>query len=288
MSLVYACITPHGTEILPESGDMSPEVIKLRRAMEELGQEMKAHRPDVIIVATPHGLRLEGCNAVVTAEYSSGKVSGLLGAVEADFRCDRAMAREIVTRTREAGIPVVGCNYGGLSGPASNMQMDYGAIVPLAFFGARDEDRPDVVLVGPTRDIPLTQLAEFGRIIGTIASQSPKRVAFVASADHAHAHTAQGPYGFHPAAEQYDGMIVDIVREDRLELLLDFDLDFVSKAQPDSLWQMLMLYGVSQVVPLKGRFLAYGLPSYFGMLCASYCPVARQPRCPGYPGANRL
>ncbi|MGI6643930.1 MAG: extradiol ring-cleavage dioxygenase [Bacillota bacterium] len=274
MSLVYACICPHGTEILPESGDTSNEVVKLRTAMDQLGREMKASSPDVTIIATPHGLRLEGYNAVVTAEYSSGKVDGPLGTVEAVFRCDRAIAREIVARTRKAGIPVVGCNYGGLSGPASNMQLDYGALVPLAFFGARDESRPDVVLVGPTRDIPLAQLVEFGRIIGAIAAQSPKRVAFVASADHAHTHTAQGPYGFDPAAERYDRMIVDIVREDRLEALMDFDLDFVAKAQPDSLWQMLILYGVSQVVPLRGRFLAYGLPSYFGMLCASYQPVS--------------
>jgi aromatic ring-opening dioxygenase LigB subunit len=33
---------------------------------------------------------------------------------------------------------------------------------------------------------------------------------------------------------------------------------------------MSMLYGVSQVVPLKGEFLAYALPSYFGMMTASY------------------
>lgn len=34
-----------------------------------------------------------------------------------------------------------------------------------------------------------------------------------------------------------------------------------------------VLCGVGQVVPLKGQFLTYACPSYFGMLTASYEPV---------------
>lgn len=277
MSLVYACITPHGGQVLPEFDDGSPASAELRSAMEELGRRMKASRPDVIIVVTPHGLRLEGCNAVVTAEYSSGSMAGPHGIVEASFHCDREMARDIVGRTRAAGIPVVGCNYGALEGPASNVQMDWGALIPLSFFGARDETRPQVILIGPTREIPLSQLVEFGRVIGRVAEASSKRVAFVASADQAHAHMEKGPYGFNPAAAEYDKRIVEVVHEDNLASLLDFDLNWVNDAKPDSLWQMLMLYGVSQIVPLRGQFLAYGLPTYFGMMCASYPPARQTP-----------
>ncbi len=272
--LVYSCITPHGSQLLPESGDNSPKVVELRAAMEELGRQMKAHDPEVIVVVTPHGLRLGGFNAVVTAEHCSGEMSGRNGTLKAEFRCDREMANEIVARTEAAQIPVVGCNYGGLSGPSSRMQLDWGALIPLAFFGAREESKPQAVLIGPTRDIPLTQLVEFGKIIATVAEESHKKVAFVASADQAHAHLKDSVYGFHPAAALYDKAILDTVREDRLESLLDFDVQLVEDAKPDSLWQMLMLYGVSQVVPLKGQLLAYGVPSYFGMMCASY-PVAR-------------
>lgn len=273
MGIVYACITPHGGEILPEIGGNLPTILELRASMEELGRRMKDHRPDVIIVVTPHGLRLEGYNAVVTAEYSRGSMQGPHGTAVADFHCDRELARTIVGRTREAGIPVVGCNYGALEGPGSNVAMDWGALIPLYYFGARDEKRPDIVLIGPTRDIPLTQVVEFGRIIARVAEASGKRVAFVASADQAHAHTEKGPYGFDPAADEYDRRIIEIVKDDRLEKLLDFDLAFVDRAKPDSLWQMLMLHGVREIVPMSGQFLAYALPSYFGMLTASYEPV---------------
>lgn len=273
MGIVYACITPHGGEILPEIGGDLPAILELRAAMEELGRRMKEHRPDVIVLATPHGLRLEGYNAVVTAEYSSGSLKGPHGTVEVSFHCDRALAREIVARTRAAGIPVVGCNYGALEGPGSNVAMDWGAIVPLYYFGARYDARPELVLVGPTRDIPLSQLVEFGSVIARAAEETGKRVAFVASADQAHAHAAEGPYGFDPAAAAYDRLIVDIVKEDKLEKLLDLDPKLVEAAKPDSLWQMLILCGVGRVVPLKGQLLAYACPSYFGMLTASYEPI---------------
>ena len=275
MPLVYACITPHGGEILPElAGDRFEAFAPTRRAMEELGRNMAAHRPDVIIVVTPHGLRLEGFNSVVTAAYSSGSLTGPGGAkVEMTARCDRELAREIVARVRAAGIPAVGCNYGALEGPGSNVALDWGAMVPLYFFGygpASTEPRPDVVLIGPTRDIPLAQLVEMGRVIANIAENSERRIAFVASADQAHAHSEKGPYGYNVAAAEYDRLIQEIVEEDRLQRLLDIDLAFVEEAKPDSLWQMVMLLGVTEVVPMKGRFLSYQVPTYFGMLCASY------------------
>ncbi len=278
MPIVYACITPHGGEILPElAGDDLATLAPTRAAMEEIGRRMTAAQPDVIVVATPHSLRLEGYNAVVTAAYTEGRLEGPGGVVEARFACDRTLAREIVRQTAAAGIPVVGCNYGALDGPASMIPLDWGALIPLYFLGARigqsPEERPQVVLVGPTRDIPLVQLARFGQVIAEVAALSGKRVGFVASADQAHAHDPNGPYGFDQAAAEYDARVVDIVRRDRLEELFTLPADLVERAKPDSLWQMIMLYGVEQHTSLRGEFLSYQVPSYFGMLCASYTPA---------------
>jgi len=98
-----------------------------------------------------------------------------------------------------------------------------------------------------------------------------KRVALIASADHGHAHDAEGPYGFDPAAKEYDDRIVDLVREDRLGELLGLDAAFVEAAKADSFWQMLMLHGALGD-RWQGEFLSYEAPTYFGMLCAAYEP----------------
>jgi aromatic ring-opening dioxygenase LigB subunit len=51
------------------------------------------------------------------------------------------------------------------------------------------------------------------------------------------------------------------------------DLEFVERAKPDSLWQMLILYGALELTPMKGELISYQVPSYFGMLVASFEPV---------------
>ncbi len=276
MPIVGACVAPHGGEILPElAGDRFEAFAPTRGAMEELGRRMLERRPEVIVLATPHGLRMEGYISVVTSEFSRGRMTAPGGEVSLEMKCDRDMARTIVRRARGAGMPIVGCNYGALEGPGSNVELDWGAIIPLYYLGANlpEAERPQVVLVGPSREIPLPNLIQLGRVIAEVAQESERRVVFIASADQAHAHKKDGPYGFDPAAAEYDAQIQEIVKANRLSKLLDLDSKLVEDAKPDSLWQMLILQGVSQIVPLGSEFLSYQCPTYFGMLVADY-PVS--------------
>ena len=68
------------------------------------------------------------------------------------------------------------------------------------------------------------------------------RAALVASADHGHAHDPDGPFGFHPAAAEFDGRMVELVSENRLEDAFTLE-EIVGEASADSLWQVLVLHG---------------------------------------------
>jgi aromatic ring-opening dioxygenase LigB subunit len=104
------------------------------------------------------------------------------------------------------------------------------------------------------------------------AADSGRRVALIASADHGHAHDADGPYGYDPAAKEYDDRVVELVRSERLGELLAFDPQFIERAKADSFWQMLMLHGALGD-RWRGELLSYEAPTYFGMLCAAYAPL---------------
>ena len=103
-------------------------------------------------------------------------------------------------------------------------------------------------------------------------------MAFIASADHGHAHQADGPYGFDPAANEYDELVCDLVRRDELHELVHVDPELVERAKADSWWQLLMLHGATmgagraQGAEWKGTLISYEAPTYFGMLTASYVP----------------
>ncbi|MDE1858392.1 MAG: extradiol ring-cleavage dioxygenase [Thaumarchaeota archaeon] len=273
MPLVYACIAPHGGEVVPAlAGRRRQLFAPTRLAMKKLGTEMNAAKPDTIVISTPHNLRLRKHIGVVASQFSSGSVAGGQRSIRLRAVCDLDFAAKVVEAAESEGLPVVEANYGALEGPLSNLAMDWGTLIPLWFLLKGANLRSKVVIVTPSRGIPIRQNFDFGRAVGAAASAERKRIAFVASADQAHAHKKSGPYGFDRRAAEYDRLVTEAVRDGSLEDLMSLEPDFVEGAKPDSLWQIAMLAGALSVVPMRGELLSYQVPTYFGMLCASYRP----------------
>jgi aromatic ring-opening dioxygenase LigB subunit len=231
MSLVFACIAPHGDV------DLDPT---LRPAMEELGRRAAATQPDVAVVVTPHSVHVQGHFAVVTSA-SVGK-----------HETDTAAAEALL----EAPLPILGVSYGGNDPATAEFPLDWGAEIPLEFVRA-----PKVVVVSPARDRPLEEHLSLGEAIAAL----PGRVALIASADHGHAHDADGPYGYDPAAAEYDALLQEILALQPLDFLPLAEL--VEDGKADSLWQLLVLQGAVGTAA-RADVLAYAAPTYYGMLVA--------------------
>ena len=229
--IVFAAIAPHGDV------DETPA---LRDAMEELGRRFDAAAPDAAIVVTPHNVHVEGHFAVVTA------------ARVGEWETHRKLARALL----EVDLPILGVSYGGNDAAHAEMPVDWGTEVPLAYMRAQR-----VVVVSPARDLPFEDHISLGGAIARL----PGRIALVASADHAHAHDPDGPYGFDPAAAVYDERVQSILRSDRLDFRpLAADVD---AAKADSLWQLLVLQGALGE-DARADILAYAAPTYYGMAVA--------------------
>jgi aromatic ring-opening dioxygenase LigB subunit len=273
MGVVLACIAPHGAEIIPElAGGMFEAFSETRTGMEELARAVKQKEPETIVLATPHNLRLEATIGVVTSEFTEGILEANNGSVRLRCKCDRKLARDVFGNAKKLGLPVVGANYGTSEGEASCMPMDWGTLIPLWFLVGQNQPKPEIVIVTPSREIPLLSLVAFGGAIAKAAEQLGRKIAFVASADQGHAHRADGPYGFNLASAEFDKMVKDAVLKDDLKSLLSLSPQFVEDAKPDSLWQLAILQGILERVEMTGRLLSYQVPTYFGMLCAIYLP----------------
>lgn len=274
--LVFACIAPHGSEVIEELGSpLAAQTAATRAALAEVGRRMQAARPDTVVVITPHGVRVAGAVCVMTTERAFGVLEGAGGRVEVDMAVDQALAEGIAARAAQMyQVPTATAIYGASAGDGCFTPLDWGAVVPLWFLGARWTPQPMVISITPSRLLSPAQLADFGTALAEAASQAGRRVALIASADWGHAHQADGPYGIDPASAEFDTMVVDVLEGDDLERLLTTDLDFADRAKVDGLWQAVMLAGALRHTPLRGEFLTYEVPSYFGMLVAAYEPVA--------------
>jgi aromatic ring-opening dioxygenase LigB subunit len=270
MGIVFACIAPHGDETIPQlAGDKLKSFSKTTRGMESITATMRKQRVDTVIIASPHNLRLKRNIGVILTEFTEGTLRTENASVRARFKCDRILAEDILQEAEEARLPVIGVNYGTNEGESSCMPMDWGTLIPLWFLRS-PAGRPQVVIVTPSREIPLQNLVKFGTAIAQAAEKRGAKAAFVASADQAHTHNKNGPYGFHPDSAKFDQLVVDAVRQNRLETILKLDKHLIENAKPDSIWQIAILVGILKEVPMQAKLVSYQAPTYFGMLCASY------------------
>jgi aromatic ring-opening dioxygenase LigB subunit len=248
--------------------------------MLELGGRFEAARPDAVIVLTPHNVHVAGHMAVVV----SGCVGGALeetgeavgveesaGSIRLEVPVDRPLAEHVLAGMRGVGVPTVGISYGGNDPETATFPMDWGTLIPLWYMGGRSDPPVPVVCVMPARDLPPERHIAAGRAIAEAAVRSDKRVALIASADHAHTHDADGAYGFHPGARAFDDLVVAAVRGDDLGRLVRVDQQLLEDARPDSWWQLLMLHGALGDA-WRAELLSYEAPTYYGMLCAAYSP----------------
>jgi aromatic ring-opening dioxygenase LigB subunit len=273
VSLVFAAIAPHGTVDVPGVPEAAiPGADKTHAALDLLGRRFEEARPEATIVLTPHNVHVEGHFAVVLAGTLAGRLAEF-DAPEVELSCpvDLDLATAAVAALHDEGVPVVGASFGANDPGAATAPMDWGVLIPLWYMGGRLDPPVPTVVVSPARDRSPEEHVRAGRALAQAAESADKRVALIASADHAHAHDADGPYGFDPAAAEYDARIVELVQQNRLAGLIDLPPAFVDRAKADSWWQLLMLHGALGA-GWSGDFLSYEASTYFGMLCAAYAP----------------
>jgi aromatic ring-opening dioxygenase LigB subunit len=173
------------------------------------------------------------------------------------------LADACVRALQAEGLPALGVTFGATAAGASTMPLDWGAAIPLWFMPA------PAVVISPSRALSNEQHVRAGAALARATGEV--RVALIASADHGHGHSEDGPYGFAAESAPYDDKIQELVRENRLGELVAVEAQWAVDAKADSFWQLLMLHGAIGD-GFEPELLSYEAPTYFGMLTAAYHP----------------
>lgn len=294
MPLVYACVAPHGFPIIPDLSDDADGGFATREAMFELGRRCAAHQPDVIVVATPHGFRVEGMITLAAVARGAGTLHWGDRTLELNIPVDPDLTDRIGDAARARDVPIAMTGFAGNRRDQSVIPLDWGVITPLWFLGHQrnmvgmghvlahifgdtpvEDSGPPVVIANPSRSLPRSTMVEFGKAIADAAAQDERRVAFVASCDWAHTHKTTPAHDADPDAPVVDGMVVDALKASDPGRLIDLPEEQVQRVAIDGLWQTLTLAGAMERVPMTGEVLSYEAPSYYGMIVASFEPDGR-------------
>ena len=108
MVLVGAAIMPHASMILdPTLDDIPPGVDELHSAAKYVGDIIRELEPDVIVLATPHGLNLSDSIGIYANHVASGTAewNGHWGDYKVSINIHDDFAVEIFNHLRASGRP---------------------------------------------------------------------------------------------------------------------------------------------------------------------------------------
>jgi aromatic ring-opening dioxygenase LigB subunit len=113
-------------EIIPElQGEFPDRMGNTRKSLVKLGKKMYDAKPEVIIVLTPHGTRINGQFSIVDSERMTGEVDEYGAVFEMERTVDRELASSIVEMASKENLSAASINYGTSAGPISCLQPDW-------------------------------------------------------------------------------------------------------------------------------------------------------------------
>src|SRR5215204_2785390 len=169
MALVFAAIAPHGFPLIPDLSDDADGALATRAAMEELGQRAVAAGVEALVIAGPHGVRVDGAICLADTARAAGTLRWQGRQVELNVPVDGPLTDAIAANARERGIPIALAGYGGNRRDQSVLPLDWGMLTPLWFLGhgrnmpghgdvladpPAADIGPPAVMVTPSRSLP--------------------------------------------------------------------------------------------------------------------------------------
>ena len=263
MGIVAAYAVPHPPLIVPAVGKGEQRAIQNTiDAYEEVARRIAAHRPDTIVITSPHAPFYRDCFFVAQGCSSAGDMSrfGVFdGAISVDN--DEEVASEIIRCARERGIPVA-------SDAGYSSDLDHATYVPLHFI------QPQwlsfrLVRLGLSL-LPAETHRQLGAAIAHCIESLGRRCVLVASGDLSHKLKADGSYGFAPEGPRFDDEICRIFADGQLDDLFGMDEGMCDAAAECGLRSFQVMAGALQGSQHTQELLSYEGPFGVGYGIAAF------------------
>lgn len=111
---------------------------------------------------------------------------------------------------------------------------------------------------------------QFGNQIKEYCINSNKRIAIIGSGNLSHCLTKDAPGGFTKRGKEFDNLIINHLKNNKVSRLLDIDQELVSEAKPSGFRSLIMLMGALKNTKFETEILAYEQPLGIGYLTANF------------------
>jgi len=267
-NLVFSGIAPHPPIMVPEVGRESiGSVVDSIEAMAELTRRVINSGAQSVILISPHA-RLE-VDAFVAYEGPD---------VNADFSNFNAPETSFTAPVDKELLDAIKKAAGSQNYQVTTLRdqdLDHGAAVPL-YFLQRNGWRGCVVALGYSF-LSNNDHLRFGSCIRSAVEEVGRRVAFIASGDLSHRLGPHAPAGYNPQAHIFDDQVVEAVRSNDPQRIVEIDHNLRKLAGECGYRSMLVAIGACSSLPLSCEVLSYEAPFGVGYLVAQLTNQAESP-----------
>lgn len=262
MAIQAAYVVPHPPLIVPTVGQGQESAISdTIKAYEEVGRRIRDHKPDTLVVISPHAPLYRDAFFVSSSHESSGTM-GQFGAPDVAIEMENDLLFQIALcdELGEAGIVCAGSR-------ARAELLDHGSFVPL-YFATSLLDSAKLVRIGLS-GLSADDHFKVGTLIDRVACDLGRRVVVIASGDLSHKLKSDGPHGFAPEGSQFDKQIMDILTSGDLTRLFTINAKLCKAAAECGLRSFEIMAGALDAYSFTSERL-----SYEGSLGVGYGVVA--------------
>lgn len=264
--ILGAYLFPHPPIMIPEIGKgEEKDIEKTIEGAKALSKDIKEKSPSTIIIITPHGPLFSDAIAISVEEQLEGDFEEFEhGELKFQFKNNLPLINSIIDNSLEEEIVIAEIDEDFAKTYNVEKNLDHGVLVPLYFV---NKEYTDYKLIHITYGIlSPVELYKFGKAIQAAILDSEEDAVVIASGDLSHRLSDNGPYSYSPKGRIFDKKIIEILKENRLEDIVSFDLGLAESAGECGLRSLIISTGILDGYSLKSEVMSYEGP--FGI---GYC-----------------
>ncbi|XP_021346048.1 uncharacterized protein LOC110445652 [Mizuhopecten yessoensis] len=288
-TITGAFIVPHGGIVLaPDQFNTTNATAKehawiLHKNYRLIGQHIDDLNPDIIFLSTPHGVA--DSDKFMLYLNSAGQGSADTDNIQCPPACFNISANfaygisEDIVNLFKNTFKLSGLSAFGPPGGSEYFPLRWGEVILL--YTIPNLSRIQIIVMSqPSRRYTesvamIPELLELGTQLYHYLRALNQTVVVIVSADLAHTHQKNGPYGYSDAAEPFDQACGHWAETLDSNSLLTTAAKYVDKALSCGYTGMVMLHGMLSAGQLSSwipTLYANYHPSYYGMMLASFLP----------------
>lgn len=259
-SIVFSGIAPHPPIMVPEVGRESvAEVRGSIEGMAELTNRLIASGAETVVLISPHAPLEPYAFVAYQGPVLHGNFANFRApAVRFESPLDEKLLQAITEAADNEGYDVVGLGSG--------RNLDHGTAVPL-YFLLQNGWTGGVVALGYSF-LSNEDHLRFGSCIGKAINETGRSAGLIASGDLSHRLKVDAPAGYNPTAYIFDSEVVDALRTNSPERIINIDQDLRRSAGECGYRSMLIALGATREQPWACEVIHYEAPFGVGYLVA--------------------